>query len=98
MDLVGLNRATLPSHVSALSAIHHLALDLITDEDKHESTSAKAAGQKVAEPKGRIERVRDAKMAAGRRKSGKNDALNHPQVKRFATEIARRPEDRTSWS
>ena len=46
------------------------------DEDKHESTSPKTAGQKAAETKGRIERVREANMAAWTRKNGKNDALN----------------------
>jgi len=46
------------------------------DEDKHESTSPKTAGQKAAETKGRIERVREAKMAAWTRTNGKNDALN----------------------
>lgn len=46
------------------------------DEDNHESTSPKTAGQKAAETKGRIERVREAKMAAWTRKNGKNDALN----------------------
>jgi hypothetical protein len=46
------------------------------DEDKHESTPPKTAGQKAAETKGRIERVREAKMAAWTRKNGKNAALN----------------------
>jgi hypothetical protein len=46
------------------------------DENKHESTSPKTAGQKAAGTKGRIERVREAKMAAWTRKNGKNDALN----------------------
>ena len=46
------------------------------DEDKHESTSPKTAGQKAAETKGRVERVREAKMAAWTRKNGNNDALN----------------------
>ena len=46
------------------------------DENKHESTSPKTAGQKAAATKGRIERVREAKMAAWTRKNGKNDAMN----------------------
>jgi hypothetical protein len=33
-------------------------------------------GKKAAATKGRIERVREAKMAAWTRKNGKNDALN----------------------
>jgi hypothetical protein len=45
-------------------------------ENKRESTSPKTAGQKAAETKGRIERVREATMAAWTRKNGKNDALN----------------------
>jgi len=43
---------------------------------KHESTGLKTAGEKAAETKGRIERVREAKMAAWTRKNGKNDVLN----------------------
>jgi hypothetical protein len=46
------------------------------DENKHESTSPKTAGQKAAETKGTIERVREAKMAARTRKNGKSDTLN----------------------
>ncbi len=46
------------------------------DESKHDSTSLKTAGQKAAETKGRIERVREARMATWTRKNGKNDALN----------------------
>ena len=48
----------------------------MVDENKHESTSSKTAGQKAAETKGSIERVREAKMAAWTRKNGKNDARN----------------------
>ncbi|MGA2039465.1 MAG: hypothetical protein ABSH42_09335 [Bryobacteraceae bacterium] len=46
------------------------------DENKHESTSPKTTGQKAAETKGKIERVREAKMAAWTRMNGKNGALN----------------------
>jgi hypothetical protein len=46
------------------------------DEDKHDRSSPKTAGQKAAETKGRIERVREAKMAAWTRRNGKNHALN----------------------
>jgi hypothetical protein len=46
------------------------------DENKHENTPPKTAGQKAAETKGRIQRVREAKMAAWTRKNGKNDAVN----------------------
>jgi hypothetical protein len=46
------------------------------DEPKRESVPPKTPGQKAAETKGRIERVREAKMAAWTRKNGKNDALN----------------------
>jgi hypothetical protein len=46
------------------------------EENKHECTPSKTAGQKAAETKGRIERVREAKMAAWTRKNGKNDAQN----------------------
>jgi hypothetical protein len=60
------------------------------DEDKHESTSPKTAGQKAAETKGRIERVREATMAAWTRKNGKNDALNPYSKQNYPTEIARR--------
>jgi hypothetical protein len=59
------------------------------DEDKHESTSPKTAGQKAAETKGVIERVREAKVAAWTRKNGKNDALNPYSKQNYPTEIAR---------
>jgi hypothetical protein len=45
------------------------------DEQNRESPP-NSPGRKAAETKGKIERVREAKMAAWTRKNGKNDAVN----------------------